>query len=257
MRIKRYGWRADNPDVRDRVMTMPRGVKALPDRVDLRGAGLMPSPWDQGDLGSCTAHGIGLCYAYLHRKEGLGEFMPSRRFIYYNERVMENTVYADAGAAVRDGIKSISKGHYGVAPEEAWEYDVAQFAVEPPPTVYELAKKHVCVQYMRTTRDIDMMRSCLHGGFPFTFGFSVYDSFESDEVAKTGMVPMPHAHKESLVGGHCVTAMGYWHSKRLMLCQNSWGLDWGLEGCFWLPYGFFTNRRLSSDFWTLRLTEDC
>jgi len=36
------------------------------------------------------------------------------------------------------------------------------------------------------------MRSCLADGFPFVFGFTVYESFESQEVAKTGVVPLPN-----------------------------------------------------------------
>ena len=43
------------------------------------------------------------------------DFMPSRLFIYYNERVIEGTVDTDSGAQIRDGIKSVAK--QGVLPE--------------------------------------------------------------------------------------------------------------------------------------------
>ena len=42
-------------------------------------------------------------------------FMPSRLFVYYNERVLENTVNQDSGAYLRDGIKSLVQ--YGVCNE--------------------------------------------------------------------------------------------------------------------------------------------
>ncbi len=41
-------------------------------------------------------------------KLGNKAFTPSRLFIYYNERVIEGTVSTDAGAQVRDGIKSVA-----------------------------------------------------------------------------------------------------------------------------------------------------
>jgi C1A family cysteine protease len=53
-------------------------------------------------------------------------FTPSRLFIYYNERVMEHTVSQDAGAQIRDGIKSVN--HIGACPETDWPYVIANFA---------------------------------------------------------------------------------------------------------------------------------
>ena len=44
---------------------------------------------------------------------------------------------------------------------------------------------------MSVTPNLFHLRSCLASGFPFVFGFSVYDSFMSDEVKKTGIMPMP------------------------------------------------------------------
>jgi C1A family cysteine protease len=105
---------------------------------------------------------------------------------------------------------------------------------------------------MRVTRDLRQMKGCLADGFPFVFGFSVYDSFESDAVATTGVVPKP---TESLLGGHAVLAVGYDDASSRFLVRNSWGKGWGLPkipGYFTLPYGFVQSRGLSADFWTLR-----
>ncbi len=51
------------------------------------------------------------------------------------------------------------------------------------------------------------MKSCLAEGYPFVFGFTVYESCESDRVAKTGIVNMPNP-KERVVGRHAVMALG-------------------------------------------------
>ncbi len=108
------------------------------------------------------------------------------------------------------------------------------------------------MQYQRVTRSLSQFKGCLASGYPFVFGFSVYDSFESDEVAKTGVAPML-AHNEKLLGGHAVLAVGYDDAAQRMIARNSWGTGWGQAGYFTLPYAYFTEPNLSDDFWTMRL----
>jgi C1A family cysteine protease len=92
-------------------------------------------------------------------------------------------------------------------------------------------------------------------GFPFVFGFTVYDSFESDQVAKTGILNMPKPD-EPEVGGHAVMGVGYDDAKKRLLVRNSWGADWGMKGYFTMPYDYVASRDLSDDFWTIRKAED-
>src|SRR5262249_16392366 len=104
----KYGWRPDTPDIRDQRYAAPRHILgALPPSVGLRPQ--CPGVYDQGDLGSCTANGIGFVHEFCQMKQREKAFTPSRLFIYYNERAMEGTVNSDAGAEIRDGIKSINK----------------------------------------------------------------------------------------------------------------------------------------------------
>ncbi len=72
---------------------------------------------------------------------------------------------------------------------------------------------------------LDEMRTCLAEGFPFVFGFTVYESFESQAVAKTGTVNMPQKGEKSL-GGHAVLAVGYDDVQKRFIVRNSWGEDW-------------------------------
>jgi len=89
-------------------------------------------------------------------------------------------------------------------------------------------------------------------GYPFVFGFTVYESFESPEVAKTGIVPMPNPNTEQQVGGHAVVAVGYDDSQQRFIVRNSWGAAWGLAGYCTMPYAYLTDHQYSSDFWTIR-----
>src|SRR3954452_16783911 len=108
-KIKGYGWTRDLPDGRDMLYAAPPpALAALPRRVDLRKQ--CPPVYDQGQLGSCTANAIGGAIEFDQMKEKLPEiFIPSRLFIYYNERVIEGTVNTDAGPMLRDGIKTVAK----------------------------------------------------------------------------------------------------------------------------------------------------
>jgi C1A family cysteine protease len=96
------------------------------------------------------------------------------------------------------------------------------------------------------------MKGCLAAGYPFVFGFTVYESFESDAVAKTGVVEMP-APSEKVLGGHAVVAVGYDDSTQRFIVRNSWGPGWGMGGYFTIPYAYLTDSNLADDFWTVHL----
>ncbi len=245
-----YGWIPDRPDQRDHLYAAPtEHLLALPMRVDLRNQ--FPPAYDQGALGSCTANGIGAIFQFERLKQGLKpDFMPSRLFIYYNERVMEGTVNSDNGAYIRDGMKSIAL--QGDCPEPEWPYDINQFAVQPPDRCYQNAQKYKALSYMRVSQELSQMKGCLASGHPFVFGFTVYESFTSDQVARTGVVPMP-SYYERPTGGHCVVAVGYDDAQQRFLIRNSWGQRWADNGYCTMPYAYLTDRNLSDDFWTIRL----
>src|SRR5512137_857458 len=241
-----YGWMHDLPDHRDFLYAAVRPIPAkLPSSVDLRSG--CPPVEDQGALGSCTGNAIVGALEYLELKDKLPLVDLSRLFVYYNERVMEHTVQSDAGAQIRDGIKSVSK--QGVCSEAKWPYVISKFAAKPPAACYTEALKHRIVEYRRLNV-LDDMRACLAEGYPFVFGFTVYESFESEQVAKTGIVPMPQT-SERVLGGHAVVGVGYDDTQSRFIVRNSWGTGWGMQGYFTMPYEYLANPHLASDFWVV------
>src|SRR6201993_5621551 len=245
----KYGWVPDLPDHRDRLYAAPVvNLATFPTKVDLRPQ--CPPVYDQGQLGSCTGNAIAGAVQFEREKQKLTpDFVPSRLFIYYNERVIENTVDTDSGAQIRDGIKSVAS--QGAPPEKDWPYEIAKFKEEPPPHAFKDAKADMVTLYQRLIQDLNTMKGCLASGFPFVFGFTVYSSFEGAKVAKTGIVPMPGS-AEKPVGGHAVLAVGYDDDSREFLVRNSWGTGWGLKGYFKIPYAYLTAPKLATDFWTIR-----
>jgi C1A family cysteine protease len=203
-------------------------------------------------LGSCTANAIGGAIEFDQIKQKLKASTPSRLFIYYNERAIEGTIDTDSGAQIRDGIKSVAS--QGACPEPMWPYVEQSYANRPPAPCYKYAKLHPAVQYARVTQSVGQLKACVAAGYPFVFGFTVYESFESDAVAKSGIVPMP-ATTEMLLGGHAVMAVGYDDAAQRFLVRNSWGTSWGMGGYFTIPYVYLTDGNLADDFWVIRVVK--
>ncbi|UMB69985.1 C1 family peptidase [Mycobacterium paraterrae] len=238
--VRGYGWRPQLPDARD--LMYARRLGNLPPAHDLRPS--MPPVYDQGQLGSCTGNAIAGAMEYERNRQGLSDFVPSRLFVYYNERALEGTASTDSGAVIRDGIKVVNTE--GVCPETLWPYDIGMFAVKPPRRCYVAATKDRAVRY-ESIRTLGDLKDAIASDFSVVFGFTVYESFESQAVAKTGVMPMPNVRSESVVGGHAVLAVGYSDAKGQLIVRNSWGPGWGDQGYFYMPYEYLTGSDVSSD----------
>jgi C1A family cysteine protease len=210
--------------------------------------GLFPPVFDQGNLGSCTANAIAGGFSYALKKECGKDLVPSRLFIYYNERAMEETIASDSGAMIRDGVKSLVQ--LGVCPEKKWGYSdgPTKFKRKPTASCYTEALNHQLVQYQRVTAQTGIQQA-LAAGFPVVAGFTVYESFESDDAAKTGVIPTP-SPGEQVMGGHAILIVGFDKVKRQWIVRNSWGADWGDKGYCYIPFaiGF-------SDCWMMSVVE--
>ena len=172
---------------------------------------------------------------------------------------MEGTIASDSGAQIRDGIKSIAQ--QGVCREDpTWPYDGDPFppndklTQKPPDAAYKEAANYIAVQYQRVAQVLNQMKGCLASGYPFVFGFTVYESFESLDVASSGIVPMPQSG-EQVLGGHAVVAVGYDDAQQRFIVRNSWGAGWGTGGYCTMPYLYLITASLASDFWTIRIVK--
>ena len=95
-KLPKYHWHRDVPDARDYIYS-PEALglvpPTLPARLDLRS---YCSPIEnQGQLGSCTGNAIAGIIEYLDRKNNK-QLDVSRLFIYYQERLIEDTVNYDS-----------------------------------------------------------------------------------------------------------------------------------------------------------------
>lgn len=248
--IARYGWKPSLPDARDHIADTS-GIKVLPE-VDPRPH--MPPVYDQLQLGSCTANAIAAALQYDAILDGHDEFgTPSRLAIYWLERFLEGglaNTQQDSGAFGRDGFKVAQK--VGFAPESAWPYIEARFRDDPRyPLSAEFDKHKLVKPYRAVPRRLSSFKAALSNQQTIAFGFTVYESFESAEVAKTGIMPVP-AQGEAQQGGHEVLMVGYLKDMPgHVLCRNSWNTDWGIGGYFLMPVEVLLDKSMSSDFRTI------
>ena len=195
--------------------------------------------FNQGNLGSCTANAIAGGYIYKYNLEHdihsndeylnsesdlesesesdndstqiinklTDEFMPSRLFIYYNEREKEHSTSTDSGARIIDGIKSLISN--GVCSEKEWPYDITKFTNRPSEECYKNATKHKCIKYHRVLKTIENLKACIDQGNVIVFGFTVFSSFKNREMWTSNYImPSPQIDDE-LLGGHAVLMIGY------------------------------------------------
>ena len=259
------GWIPDSLDDRD-YLHVPFPENTLKPLVDLRTSPYFGPIFDQGTVGSCTANAIASAFAMVlkkHKQDGYDSFIPSRLFIWYNEREMlsYDRVRINSGARLRDVLKTIAG--IGVCSEEDWPYepcdvydegtgifvDGARAAMKPLAWAYGKALKHKAIQYMKIERDLKLLRACLDEGYPFVFGFRLLGQATED----TDMVTIPGSEDEFWPMGLAVMAVGYDDSKCHFIIQRSWGARWGDGGYFRMPYDYLLQEHDCNKFWTIRI----
>ena len=245
-----YGYIPDVKDANDFHYAAVRPVSVpLPPMVDLRR--LCSPVRDQGQLGSCTGFAIAVgMREFLLNKQGAPFVQLSPLYVYYEERLREHTVSQDAGAQPRDGFKVLAK--LGCAPESDDVYDITKFTQPPSKQAVQDAANYKIAAYHRLVGQA-AMQACLAGGNGFVMGFTVFESFESDAVAKTGKMPMPAANEQTL-GGHAVFCAGYQTDASVagggfFIIKNSWSTSWGDQGYFYMPFAYIRPDWVS-DAWT-------
>ena len=187
---------------------------------------------NQGDLGSCTTFGILGCMEFLELKEHKTFVELSHLFLYRAEHALEGDIGQDNGANIADGIKCVAT--LGVCAEQLWPYVDSNFDVNPPPICYKDAVKRRVTAAKYIVSDEDA-KDLINNGFIFTCGITVYESFEGEAAAATGIIPVPQSN-EQILGGHCIDIVGYDDNAQHWIGRNSWGTDWGMSGYFYLPY---------------------
>jgi len=198
---------------------------------------------NQGNIGSCVSNSFSQYISMMTSKN----VNISRLMHYYCGRSIEGSSSTeDTGLDIRQAAKIISR--YGAVAETHWPYLTSNFSILPPLNVFQKSlyfKKYI---YTFVNQDINSIKNVLNViKLPIIFGIMVYDSFMTNSVANTGIIPMPNVNTETLQGGHCIVMIGYNDTTQMFLCVNSWGISWGQKGLFYIPYAYVLSKTLSAD----------
>ncbi len=236
---------------------------------------------DQQRTSSCVGHACAALYEFLFPEKA----PLSPWWAYYWARYRADITSWDDGCAIRDCLKELSAR--GICSEAGWPFKPSLYAGIPgtypsdPASFNDLylsgrvagagdplwiaaAQLEGCT-YHRVWES--HVADCLAEGYPVVSGIPVYQSMFTNDVERTGAVPLPKGDDDSLLGGHAIVIVGVQsrdgngadHDPLAnargsdvargsgFLFRNSWGASWGDAG-----YGTLAPGYPLGDCWTAR-----
>jgi len=201
----------------------------------------LPPIINQGNWGTCVAN----AFYFTISKQTSNNVLLSRLFLYNICRSIDySPLNEDNGTTIRTACQSIL--NYGVCKENMYPYVSYNLSTLPSLSAFQNSKRFRQFTYVFINQDLTSIKNSLATyNSPIIFGIMVYESFIS---SKNGIITTPDPKKERLLGGHCITIVGYDDSTKMFMCSNSWGTSWGSNGYCYIPYNYITNSTLARDF---------
>lgn len=238
-------------DERDHIVVVSLRKDSVIDQMKMDLRHIFPDVYHAEELGSSSTNAVCAIEWYNQIKTGKRVSPPSRLFNYYSSLTLEKDKLEEAGATIKDAIVALAV--MGVCNETTFPYKVEMSMVQPPHEAYIEAAHRKISQYARVPHNIKSIETVLLAGHALAVGMLVYESFESQVVQETGVVPFPGIHENAL-GGIAVVLVGFDRTdptKPVFILRNCRGSDWGDDGYFYLPYSYILDRNLTFDLWTL------
>ena len=192
---------------------------------------------DQGQINNCATHALSASLENsLGGKIGFGWYYGNRR---YSDHKGQGTIERDLlKAAQKDGGLSWEKYPY----EEEMPAAMERFEKLAKKLLPD-SRKLVIGNYW-ALRSFDEVRRALYEGKFVQLGLQLFAGIKK-VTAESPVLSEPSisgTQVEEWLGGHMVWATGYCvkNGVRCIRCRNSWGPDWGANGDFYVPEGYFT-----------------
>ena len=209
-------------DARDYKLVYTASTAEFPKEFELQMRGIK----NQGSVGSCVAHSLSSIIEYYNFNQTGNPNKMSVGYIYGNRTTSD---YKDEGMIMRDALEAVRK--FGDV-----EHSMFPYNEETPKAIelFETARYDLfhqgypnrISQYCRVTSE-NAIKSALMAGNPILMAMTWYN----DMKVVNGILVTNHRGN---AGGHCMFIYG-WDEKGWKV-QNSWGEDWGNNGCMIIPY---------------------
>jgi C1A family cysteine protease len=199
----------------------------------------LPAIMDQGQLGSCAANAV--TFNMLISCPTMP--FPSRLMEYDMAKMYDNSPMEDDVGTYLSSVYTMNK-NYGVISELTFPYMPSNYYILPTLPSFNQLKQFSQFQYVAIGQTLLTFKNWLSSGKAITLGIMVYSSFMK---AKKGIIPTPIIKKETLLGGHAITIVGYDDATKRFTFANSWNTNWGINGYGSIPYLYILNPALTED----------
>lgn len=194
---------------------------------------------DQGSYNNCAAHALSSYIEILLKSEDKFKEV-SFPWLYGNRR---HTTYKDEGLISRDLLKASQKDGnlYLEDYSKVEEMKAAMNTFNKSYLIFKdralkmkLGNYYQCTTIQEVKEAIYKYGSCM-------IGTVLFDSFGKVATGETLYMNEPIIEDNSLepmVGGHMMIAVGW--IKDYLIIQNSWGMEFGKNGYFYMPFSLAT-----------------
>lgn len=190
---------------------------------------------NQGPYGTCTAEAAVAKVEHQLRMAAVRVDHPkSPAYNYYFSGEIEGDT-SDRGRDPHNAQRAAEL--YGI-PDDSWcpYYPSSAMGVRPSNSAIRAGLRRRVLSGYEVPVNESSVLNALAGGYSLDIAMYVWSSFESSQVATTGVIPLPQAG-ESFLGGHDMYIAGYNLTyistdipANCLLLRNSWGTDFGGHG---------------------------
>jgi hypothetical protein len=210
-----------------------------PTSIDL--SANFPEPGDQGRLSSCVGWATAYALKSYQEKLEIGWSLntPSHLFspaFVYNQinagQDQGSYIFEALDLAVAQGISTLA----------TMPYSDTNYLDQPTATATAEAAQYKAARWSRVN-DTSQIKAALANRKPVVVGIKVYQQLQNLQ----GPASVYNTASGNNLGGHAVTIVGYDDNKYggSFKVINSWGVNWGDNGYFWMPYAFAAREVLS------------
>ncbi len=207
-----------------------------------------PTRLSQGSQGSCVAWASSYAARTILYAKETGKDPNKVRFspsFLYNQIALTGC----QGAYIFKAMEHLKQR--GDVPFSQFGYDARDCSKSPSRQDFQDAKSYTIAGFNRLTKSGSNYKTDLLGikqhishGAPVVVGMMVGGSFMSSMNGKDKWFPTQGDYSKRGFGGHAMCVVGYDDYKfgRNMggfHIMNSWGMDWGNKGMFWVSYDDF------------------